>query len=99
MSTPVHEYDVKTDGTRRVILRAAYDDYHVREYDDGSIRLEPRELRAAASLSRRVLSHMDEAMRAFARRGGRRVRAGGGARPARRAMIRIRDAVRPAEWH
>jgi len=67
MAKVVHEYDVKTDAKRRVTLRtASYLYYRAREYEDGRIVLEPRELRAPESISRLTLGHMDDAMRNFA---------------------------------
>jgi hypothetical protein len=62
----IHEYDLKADAKRRVTLRSAdYSYYHAREYADGRILLEPRELRAPDSISRLTLRHMDEAVRNF----------------------------------
>jgi hypothetical protein len=40
-----------------------YTYYHAKEYDDGRVLLEPRELRVPASISRLTLGHMDEAIR------------------------------------
>ena len=43
--SPVSEYDAKIDVKKRLTLRGAhYGHYHVREYKDGRIILEPREL-------------------------------------------------------
>jgi hypothetical protein len=62
-----NEYDVKTDAKRRITLRSArYSYYHAREFEDGRILLEPRELKAPATISALTLSHMDEAMRNIA---------------------------------
>jgi hypothetical protein len=66
MRKAIAEYDLKTDSKKRVTLRRAHGYYHATEYEDGRILLEPRELRAPESISRLTLSHMDEAMRAFA---------------------------------
>jgi hypothetical protein len=60
----IKEYDLKTDSKRRVTLRSSeYTYYRAREFDDGRILLEPRELRPPESLSRMTLGHMDEAIR------------------------------------
>ncbi len=64
MSEVIREYDLKADSKRRVTLRSSeYTFYHAREFEDGRILLEPRELRPPATISRRALGHMDEAMR------------------------------------
>ena len=63
MAKVSNEYDVKTDAKRRVTLRSArYSYYHAREYEDGRIVLEPRELKEPDTVSALTLSHMDEAM-------------------------------------
>ncbi|OHD80327.1 MAG: hypothetical protein A3J97_05550 [Spirochaetes bacterium RIFOXYC1_FULL_54_7] len=62
MST-IKEYDARIDLKKRVTIRGAlYDHYHVTEFDDGRIVLEPRELVAPLELSRRSLAMMDAAM-------------------------------------
>ena len=64
MADIVKEYDLKADSKRRVTLRSSeYRYYHAREFDDGRILLEPRELRAPDTISSLTLSHMDEAIR------------------------------------
>lgn len=56
------EYDAKTDSRGRVTLRGAtFDHYHVREYEDGTIELAPREL-VDPRLSERTLRMMDRAV-------------------------------------
>jgi hypothetical protein len=58
------EYDVKRDARKRVTLRSSpYEYYHATEYADGSVVLEPRELRVPDSISRRTLHGMDAAVR------------------------------------
>jgi len=60
---PVSEYDVKIDVKKRLTLRGAtYGHYHVREYKDGRIVLEPRDLANPFTLSRRTLKVMDSSM-------------------------------------
>jgi hypothetical protein len=67
MAKLINEYDLKADSKWRITLRSKdYSYYHAREYSDGRIVLEPRELRAPATLSRLTLSHMDEAVRRMA---------------------------------
>jgi hypothetical protein len=60
----VKEYDARIDTKKRVTLRGAkYDNYHVQEYADGRIVLEPRELVAPFEVSKRTLATMDESMK------------------------------------
>jgi hypothetical protein len=67
MDHVINEYDVKADSKRRVTLRSSrYTYWHAREFADGRILLEPRELRVPESLSARTLAQMDEAMRQMA---------------------------------
>ena len=64
MTDIVREYDLKADSKRRVTLRSSeYTYYHAREFEDGRILLEPRELRPPEFLSARTLAQMDEAIR------------------------------------
>ena len=62
----VKNYDVHIDSKKRVTIRGArYQYYHVREYDNGCIMLEPRELAVPEEISSRTLSDMDNAIRNF----------------------------------
>jgi len=59
----VKEYDARIDEKKRVTIRGAhYEHYHVVEYDDGKIMLEPRVLVAPFELSTRSLAMMDESV-------------------------------------
>lgn len=59
----VKEYDARIDLKKRVTIRGAhYDHYHVTEFADGKIVLEPRELVVPFEVSRRSLAMMDAAM-------------------------------------
>lgn len=61
---PVKEYDARIDTKKRVTLRGArYDHYHVQEYSDGRIVLEPRELVAPFEVSKKTLTTMDQSMK------------------------------------
>lgn len=63
MPTAVKEYNARMDMKKRVTLRGAqYSNYHVQEYPDGRIVLEPRELVAPFEVSRNTLGMMDSAM-------------------------------------
>lgn len=63
MIAAVKEYDARMDMKKRVTLRGAkYGNYHVQEYPDGKIVLEPRELVAPFEVSRNTLGMMDSAM-------------------------------------
>lgn len=62
----VKDYTVHVDSKKRVTLRgAAYQYYNVREYKNGCIILEPRELTVPESISARTLSDMDRAIANF----------------------------------
>lgn len=62
----VKNYDVHIDSKKRVTLRGArYQYYNVKEYDNGCIMLEPRELTIPEEISSRTLSGMDQAIRNF----------------------------------
>ncbi len=62
----VKDYTVHVDSKKRVTLRgAAYQYYNVREYKNGCIILEPRELTVPESISVRTLSDMDRAIANF----------------------------------
>ena len=57
-------YQAHLDAKKRLTLRGAkYDYYEVREYDNGIILLEPRELTCPTEISRRTLQMMDESIR------------------------------------
>ena len=59
----VMEYDAKIDGKKRVTLRrAAFNYYHVQEYSNGQILLQPRELVAPFEVSKKTLAVMDSSM-------------------------------------
>ena len=63
MPAAVKEYDARMDMKKRVTLRGAkYANYHVQEYPNGRIVLEPRELVAPFEVSRNTLGMMDSAM-------------------------------------
>lgn len=63
MAISVKAYDTKMDSKKRITLRnALYEYYHVEEYDDGRIILEPRELVAPFQISENSLAMMDDAM-------------------------------------
>ena len=59
-------YYVHLDNKKRVTLRGAnYKYYQVKEYENGCILLEPREVRAPESISARTLRDMDKAVGNF----------------------------------
>ena len=62
----VKDYTVHIASKKRVTLRgAAYQYYNVREYKNGCIILEPRELIVPESISARTLKDMDRAIANF----------------------------------
>ena len=63
MPTAVKTYDAKMDSKKRItLLNALYEYYHVEEFDDGRIVLEPRELVPPFQISEKSLAMMDQAM-------------------------------------
>lgn len=66
MAAVAKSYDAKVDAKRRITLRSArFEYYNVKEYADGSILLEPRELAVPFSVSAKTLAMMDAAMENF----------------------------------
>ena len=67
MSTTVlKSYDAKIDSKKRITLRnASYEYFHVEEYNDGRILLEPRELTKPLQISVNTLKMMDSSMENF----------------------------------
>lgn len=64
MEAVTRTYDAKVDAKRRITLRnARFEYYNVREYQDGSILLEPRELAVPFSVSEKTLAMMDVSMK------------------------------------
>ncbi len=62
----MRDYVVHIDNKKRVTLRgASYQYYNVKEYENGCIILEPRELVAPEGLSKRALAYMDKAVENF----------------------------------
>ena len=62
----VRDYTVHIDSKKRITLRGAlYQYYNVREFPNGCIMLEPRELAVPDSISSRTLEDMDRAIENF----------------------------------
>lgn len=63
MKSAIREYDAKLDAKKRITLRSVlFEYYHVSEYDDGRILLEPRELSVPFQVSANTLAMMDESI-------------------------------------
>ena len=63
MAVALRSYDAKIDSKKRITLRnALFEYFHVEEYDDGRILLEPRELTAPFQVSEQTLTMMDSAV-------------------------------------
>lgn len=59
----VKEYDARLDIKKRLTIRGAqYENYHVCEYENGKIMLEPRVLVAPFEVSKNTLGMLDSAM-------------------------------------
>ena len=64
--TAVKDYTVHIDAKKRITLRGAmYQYYNVKEYDNGCIMLEPRELTVPDTISSKTLEDMDKAISNF----------------------------------
>lgn len=64
--TAVKDYTVHMDSKKRITLRGAlFQYYNVKEYDNGCIMLEPRELTVPESISACTLENMDRAISNF----------------------------------
>lgn len=64
--TAVKDYTVHIDSKKRITLRGAlYKYYNVKEYDNGCIVLEPRELTIPDGISIKTLEDMDKAVNNF----------------------------------
>ena len=60
MEYAIKEYDAKLDTKKRVTLRGRlFEYYHVTEYEDGRIVMEPRELMPPFQISANSLAMMD----------------------------------------
>ena len=60
------DYTTKVDSKKRITLRGAvYEYYYVKEYENGCIVLEPRELTVPEEISARTLADMDKAVENF----------------------------------
>ncbi len=63
MPAAVKEYDARIDIKKRVTIRGAqYENYHVYEYENGRIMLEPRVLVNPFEVSKNTLGMMDTAI-------------------------------------
>ena len=64
--TAIKDYTVHIDDKKRITLRgASYQYYNVKEYDNGCIILEPRELAVPYHISVKTLEDMDKAVKNF----------------------------------
>lgn len=62
----MRDYTVHIDSKKRVTLRGAmYNYYNVKEYSNGCIMLEPRELSVPETISKNTLADMDAAIANF----------------------------------
>lgn len=62
----VKSYDAKIDSKKRITLRnALYEYFHIEEYADGKIVLEPRVLVKPCEVSKNTLSMMDSSVENF----------------------------------
>lgn len=63
MEAVLKTYDAKLDSKKRITIRnPKYEYYHVVEYENGSVLLEPRELVDPLTISKKTLESMDKSM-------------------------------------
>ena len=59
----IRSYNAKVDSKKRITLRnTVYEYFHIEEYEDGKIVLEPRELAKPFQISKNSLSMMDSSV-------------------------------------
>ena len=59
----IRSYNAKVDSKKRITLRnTVYEYFHIEEYEDGKIVLEPRELTKPFQISKNSLSMMDSSV-------------------------------------
>jgi hypothetical protein len=65
-SVAIRSYDAKVDSKKRIILQNVFSNYfHVEEYDDGKILLEPKKDDNSFHISANTLSMMDSGMQNY----------------------------------
>lgn len=63
MENILRKYDAKIDNKKRLTIRSSlFDYYHIKEYDDGCILLEPRELVEPFCISDNTLHMFDSSV-------------------------------------
>ena len=66
MTELLREYDAKVDNKKRVTIReTTYEYFHIKQYKDGSILLEPRVLVEPNKISKNTLKMMDTSIRNY----------------------------------
>ena len=64
MTELIKEYDAKVDNKKRVTIRETiYEYFHIKQYKDGSILLEPRVLVEPFEVSQNTLKMMDSSIK------------------------------------
>lgn len=62
----IRSYNAKVDSKKRITLRnTIYEYFHIEEYEDGKIVLEPRELTKPFQISQNSLSMLDSSVDNF----------------------------------
>lgn len=66
MTELIREYDAKIDSKKRVTLRdSLYEYFHIKQYKDGTLLLEPRVLVEPSSVSKKTLKMMDDSIKNY----------------------------------
>ena len=66
MSELVREYDAKIDSKKRITLKESLFEYfHIKQYKDGRVLLEPRILTEPSTISNKTMRMMDNSIKNY----------------------------------
>ena len=66
MTELINEFDAKVDSKKRITLRdSVFEYFHIKQYKDGTMVLEPRVLVEPNALSKKTLKMMDKSIDNF----------------------------------
>ena len=69
MSELVREYDAKIDSKKRITLKESLFEYfHIKQYKDGRVLLEPRILTEPSTISNKTIRMMDNSIKNYRKR-------------------------------
>lgn len=69
MSELVREYDAKIDSKKRITLKESlFECFHIKQYKDGRVLLEPRILTEPSTISNKTMRMMDNSIKNYRKR-------------------------------